>query len=282
MALVFVDPDIRVGAHIDLAPTIIETAQNTRDCSLNLCQVYLGKYYPQKYTIAELEQTKEICQNSLIQIYAHAPLSILANNNTPHLFRSIPLMLDITSFTQGSVVIHMGSDSDQIRGNGNIMANINRLMKTPTDYQKVIKTQRSLLLENSAGQGNQLGTTLDNLVAIYQGIEDKERVGICLDTQHLFAAGEYDFRRLEEIDRYFRDVELQIGNAVRLIHLNDSIPEFGGKVDRHIGLTKGKLFREENLSYLLRKAKERHLPLILETKGDIPEDLKLLNKLREI
>ncbi len=95
------------------------------------------------------------------------------------------------------------------------------------------------VIENTAGQGSNLGFKFEHLAAIIDGVEDKSRVGVCIDTCHAFAAG-YDLRTEEECERTFKQLGDIVGfNYLRGMHLNDAKSEFNSRVDRHHSLGEG-------------------------------------------
>lgn len=120
------------------------------------------------------------------------------------------------------------------------------------------------VIENTAGQGSTLGYRFEQLATIIEGVEDKQRVGVCLDTCHTFVAG-YDLRTKVSCDATFEAFERIVGfRYLRGMHLNDSKPDLGARVDRHHSLGEGKLgwtvFR-----YIMRDSRFDGIPLVLET-----------------
>lgn len=94
------------------------------------------------------------------------------------------------------------------------------------------------VIENTAGQGSNLGFKFEHLAAIIDGVEDKSRVGVCIDTCHAFAAG-YDLRTTEATKNTFEEFERIVGfKYLRGMHLNDAKSAFGSRVDRHHSLAK--------------------------------------------
>jgi deoxyribonuclease-4 len=92
------------------------------------------------------------------------------------------------------------------------------------------------VIENTAGQGTNLGYRFEHLAAIIENVEDKDRVGVCLDTCHTFTAG-YDLRTGEDCESTFSEFDRIVGfSYLRGIHLNDSKPGLGSRVDRHQSL----------------------------------------------
>ncbi|AKJ42681.1 deoxyribonuclease IV [Pragia fontium] len=127
------------------------------------------------------------------------------------------------------------------------------------------KTQTvTAVIENTAGQGSNLGFKFEHLAAIIDGVEDKSRVGVCIDTCHAFAAG-YDLRTEEACDKTFADFDRIVGfQYLRGMHLNDAKSEFGSRVDRHNSLGEGNIGKTP-FSYIMRDSRFDNIPLILET-----------------
>ena len=133
------------------------------------------------------------------------------------------------------------------------------------------------VIENTAGQGTNLGYRFEHLKAIIDRVEDQARVGVCLDTCHTFTAG-YDLRSVAACDETFDRFHEIVGfRYLRGMHLNDSKPDLGSRVDRHESLGKGKLgwtvFR-----YIMNDDRFEEMPLILETVDpDLwPEEIRQL------
>ncbi|HUB92728.1 MAG TPA: deoxyribonuclease IV [Candidatus Saccharimonadales bacterium] len=129
-----------------------------------------------------------------------------------------------------------------------------------------------LLLENTSGSTNSIGSTVEELAAIYDGVSGK--VGFCLDTCHLFAAG-YDIRKAETMDEIYGKVGMK---NVNLFHLNDTKFDLGSHLDRHENIGKGFIGAEGIRKFLSHKGvKEK--PMILETPENFPKELDLVRKL---
>ena len=120
------------------------------------------------------------------------------------------------------------------------------------------------VIENTAGQGTNLGFDFDHIARIIEDVEDKSRVGVCIDTCHAFAAG-YELRTEEGCDNTFADFDKVVGfNYLRAMHLNDSKGAFDSRVDRHHSLGKGEI-GETPFRYIMQDDRFRNMPLILET-----------------
>lgn len=127
------------------------------------------------------------------------------------------------------------------------------------------KTQGvTAVIENTAGQGSNLGFRFEHLAAIIDGVEDKSRVGVCIDTCHAFAGG-YDLRTEEECINTFAEFERIVGfQYLRGMHLNDAKSAFASRVDRHHSLGDGNIGKTV-FSWMMKDARFDGIPMILET-----------------
>lgn len=124
--------------------------------------------------------------------------------------------------------------------------------------------QATLLLETTAGQGSSLGRSFDELGEIIRHVEVPERIGVCIDTCHVFAAG-YDIRRQDGYHEMIAAAARTVGlERIRCWHLNDSLGECGSHVDRHAHIGQGKLGRAA-FAHVLTDPRFHDTPMILET-----------------
>lgn len=138
------------------------------------------------------------------------------------------------------------------------------------------------VIENTAGQGSNIGYRFEHLAAIIEAVEDKSRVGICIDTCHAFAAG-YDLSTPEACDRTFRELDEVVGmRYLKGMHLNDALKPLGSRVDRHTSLGKGFLGFTV-FDYIAKDPRFDDMPLILETPDETlwPEEIAYLYKTAE-
>ena len=123
------------------------------------------------------------------------------------------------------------------------------------------------VIENTAGQGSNIGYEFEHLAAIIDKVEDKSRVGVCIDTCHAVAAG-YDLISPEGYEKSFDDFERIVGfKYLRGMHLNDAKKGIGSRVDRHDSLGLGVMGREL-FSRIMRDERMNNIPLILETPNE--------------
>lgn len=120
------------------------------------------------------------------------------------------------------------------------------------------------VIENTAGQGSNLGFRFEHLAAIIDGVEDKTRVGVCIDTCHAFAAG-YDLRSIEECEKTFAAFERIVGfKYLRGMHLNDAKSAFGSRIDRHHSLGEGNIGHDA-FRFIMQDPRFDGIPMVLET-----------------
>ena len=120
------------------------------------------------------------------------------------------------------------------------------------------------VIENTAGQGSNLGFRFEHLRYLIDRVEDKSRVGVCIDTCHAFAAG-YDLRTAEACDATFAELDRVVGfGYLKGMHLNDAMKILGSRVDRHMPLGEG-MIGMECFRYIARDERFDGIPLILET-----------------
>ena len=121
-----------------------------------------------------------------------------------------------------------------------------------------------LVIENTAGQGSNLGWRFEHLAQIIDKVENKSRVGVCIDTCHMFSAG-YDIRTREAYDKSWAEFDKIVGfNYLMGMHINDSKAKYGSHVDRHHSLGKGEIGLDA-FRFIMNDARMDDIPLILET-----------------
>ncbi|MBT4288790.1 MAG: deoxyribonuclease IV [Deltaproteobacteria bacterium] len=140
----------------------------------------------------------------------------------------------------------------------------------------------SMVIENTAGQGSNLGYRFEHLAAIIEMTEDKNRIGVCLDTCHTFTAG-YDLKSRKSCKTVFDEFDKVVGfQFLKAMHLNDSKKPLGSRVDRHESIGKGEIGMEA-FRYIMNDQRFDNIPMVLETpNSDIwEEEIKLLYRLEK-
>jgi deoxyribonuclease IV len=137
------------------------------------------------------------------------------------------------------------------------------------------------LLEVTAGQGTNLGYRFEHLAAIFDRVRDPGRVGVCLDTCHLYAAG-YDLASPEGYEKTMRAFSRIVGlGKLKAVHLNDSKRELGSRVDRHARAGEG-LLGLDTFARIVNDRRLRGLPLVVETPGPLAEWKKEIARIRAL
>jgi len=122
----------------------------------------------------------------------------------------------------------------------------------------------TLVVENTAGQGSNLGYKMEHLAYLIENSIDKERVGVCIDTCHLFVSG-YDFRSVKTYQNTMNTFDTIVGfKYLKGMHLNDSKPKLGSRVDRHHSIGKGELGLEA-FKCIMNDERIDDIPMVLET-----------------
>lgn len=175
------------------------------------------------------------------------------------------------------VVFHPGAH----KGNGEGYA-LKRIAKGIKKIFKISKSENTkLILVTTAGEGTTMGYTFEHFARIFDTLGETKRLGICIDTCHIFAAG-YDLRGEDSYKRTFDEVEYLIGiDSVKLFHLNDSKCEMGSRMDRHAEIGSGKIGLKA-FSLFVNDERFRNIPGILEIPGDITGYRRNLNILRSL
>jgi len=148
-------------------------------------------------------------------------------------------------------------------------------------FRKIPKVKTKIALEITAGQGSCIGHRFEHLAHIIENVREPERLRVCLDTAHLFAAG-YDIRSESGVRKIFREFDRVIRrDRLVAIHVNDSKTPCGSRVDRHEHIGKGRIGLDV-FRLIMRSPRFRKIPKVLETpkSKDLAEDVINLNTLR--
>lgn len=161
---------------------------------------------------------------------------------------------------------------------------LERIVESLLPMQDLLEEEKLILLyETTAGQGSVVGSTFEELGYLIKKTSPYLRVGVCIDTCHIFAAG-YDIRNEAAWRKTLKEFDKHIGlDFLYAFHLNDSIHDLGSRKDRHAALGEGKIGIEA-FRYLMRSPKTRDLPKYLETPGGPPlwdKEIGLLRRFAE-
>lgn len=258
----------RIGGHVSIAGGLGTAIKNTLDIGGNCLQIFAGSprlWFRKEFDSLQVREfTSVVDANDLRPIFIHALYLVnLASDNPDLVQKSITsLVSDLQNgqlINSAGVVIHIGSH----QGRGfEIVKDL-----LITNIQQIINTTQDtlLLLENDAGQNGKIGS-IEELGFLINKI-NSPRLGICLDTAHLFASG-YDLRDTAKLETLIDELKkYNLIDKIKLIHLNDSATDLNSGRDNHADLGEGKI-GTEGLSNFINHPALKHLPLILETPGE--------------
>ena len=259
----------RFGAHMSIAGGFENAFARAVGVGCDCMQVFVKNQRQWRASGLSAEQiaTFEAAQreSGLAPILAHA--GYLTNLASPHRAmrrRSINAMVDelerCEALGLSSLIFHPGSSmSDTLE------AGVRRVASSLNEVHRRCDAYRTkILLETTAGQGTAIGYRFEQLAAILDRVAEPERLGVCLDTCHLFAAG-YDFRMPAAYAAMIDELESVIGlSNIRCIHMNDSKRDAGARVDRHEHIGKGKIGKK-GFAHFVNDERFTRIPMILET-----------------
>lgn len=263
-----------VGAHLSISKGLYKIQKQMDDIDADACAIFLKNqrtYNFKPIADTDVEKFKNIKNPELVLPHSSYLIN-LANDAEGKAYR---LFLDDLERCEKLNIplynMHPGSNTikDYDQAIQNIIDGINKAI---SETRNVI-----VCIENMAGQGNVLGKTFKELHRIIEGIENKERIGVVLDTCHLFGAG-YDVRTYKSFEKVMQEFDKVVGHKyLKGMHLNDSKMDLGTKKDRHEQLGKGKIGLE-CFKYIMNSQWFEDIPMILETPDDTKykEEISLL------
>ena len=276
---------IRLGVHVSIAGGIEKAVLRARELGCSAMQIFSRN--PRGWKTSPLSSRaiaafrEAVAHREFDPIVVHTPylLNLASADEILHRQSILALALDVKRAEQlGAryVVTHLGSAKERDKAFG--LRRVVKALKIVT----VQDSRVSILLENSAGAGNSMGSRFAELREIIEQVGKNGRVGVCFDSCHAYAAG-YDFRSAGAIEALVREIDQTIGlQRLALLHLNDCAGSLGSHLDRHQHIGKGEIgltgFRS-----LLSHASLRRVPTILETPKKSPQDdLKNLSRIRNL
>jgi deoxyribonuclease IV len=185
--------------------------------------------------------------------------------------------VDAACAIEADVVFHVGSH----QGSG-FEESLKRVVPALAEALDRCSDTTWLLMENSAGAGGTIGRSIDELAALYEALDRHPRLGICLDSCHLWVSG-FDVTDRGELDRTLEDVDTSIGlDRLRALHINDAQAPLGSNRDRHANILDGLM--GEQLGAFLGHPSLQGLPAVMEVPGpdNHGPDAKELKKVREL
>ena len=267
---------MQVGCHVSASGSIDKSVDNAveRDCSA--FQIFTRSprsWHAKDLTKEVIEAFKSKLKDSKIDrfaICAHMPyLPNLATPKDDAFEKSVnTLISEVERCAQLGIpylVTHLGSHL----GTGE-EAGIKKLVDGLTKAGQT-KNDVMILLENTAGQKNSVGSDFKQLGEIFKQLKPGKKFGVCIDTCHAFVAG-YDLRTAEKVKKTFKEFDKHVGiENLKILHLNDARGELGCNLDRHYHLGLGGI-GEEGMKSVVKFANKKKIPIILETPIDDDRD----------
>ncbi|MGQ9780646.1 MAG: deoxyribonuclease IV [Nitrososphaeria archaeon] len=271
-----------IGAHVSISGSISLAFDRAKSMECTAFQIFTRN--PRGWKAKTLEESdyenflNELNSTKLLPI-AHMPyLPNISSPNVENYRRSVEVlteeMIKCSRLRIPYLVTHLGSHMGTSEDEG-----IERVAKACDIAVEGSSGNVMLLLENTAGQKNSVGHSLDQLRQCIDLIKDKRRVGICYDTCHGFAAG-YDIRSRDKVESLLSTFDKVIGlDRLKMVHANDSKGDLNSHLDRHEHIGSGKIGLD-GFRYFLSRKEVKELPIIIETPQDSEEaclkDIRIL------
>ena len=275
---------MRFGFHISIAGGFSKVIQRARRRRCETIQLFSRNPRGWAYTPLDLQEVnrfrKEFSASAISPLFVHMPyLPNLASRDRDLYGKSLnALQTDLRrAFCLGApyLIIHVGHRTSLSEDEA-----IDRIAEGINEAFQKVKNPVVLLLENTAGQGTEVGHTFSQLRKIIHGVDERGRMGVCLDTAHTFAAG-YDLSSPKGLETTLAEFHEEIGlGRLYLVHLNDTRSPLGGRIDRHWHIGGGNIGLE-GFRNIVNHPLLFRLPGIMETpRRDDVEDLRNMEVIR--
>ncbi len=280
---------IILGAHLSIAGGLHKSLELAMKYRCNALQIFTKNSNTWKERHLEEREIEKFCElkakSQIVKMASHT--SYLINIASPDdvLWKKSVSALK-NEFIRSSllgipfVVLHPGAHKGvgEKRGISLVSRAINKVL------DETYSTGVILLLETTAGQGTNIGYRFEQLAQIAEAIENKKRIGFCLDTCHVFAAG-YDIRNKTSYENTLAQFDSILGlNKLYLFHLNDSKKPLGSRIDRHEHIGEG-FIGYDAFQLIMNDARLKYIPKVIETpklKNGIEQDPVNLERLRNM
>ncbi len=277
---------MRFGFHISIAGGFSKVAERAQVRGCETIQLFSRNPRGWRYLPLDQKDVEEfrssIKASLLDPVFVHLPyLPNLASRLSKFYSRSISAV--VTDLKRAEklgaqyLIVHIGHRMESSEDEA-----IEAVSQGISQAFEKVKNPVTLLMENTAGQGTEIGYDFDQIKRIIEGVEDNQRLAVCLDTAHTFEAG-YDLSHKDDTDRTLEKFDRTVGlKRLHLLHLNDSKTPLGSRKDRHWHIGEGYIGLE-GFRYLINHPLLKHLPGIMETpRTDTVEDLKNMEVIRSL
>ena len=278
---------MQIGAHVSISGSLDLAVDNAVERECNAFQIFTRNprsWFAKDLDPVQVKKFKEKLQKSRIDRMATcAHMPYLPNLSSPD---EDGYQKSIKSMTQEIerchelgipyLVTHLGSHkgSGEESGIRRLVGALNKVAETNADV--------IILLENTAGQKNSVGSDFTQLEEIFSKCKPSKKFGICLDTCHAFVAG-YDLRTKEDVTKAIKKFDDLIGlENLKILHLNDSKGELNSNRDRHDHIGLGEIGKE-GLGEIVKIMNKNNIPIVLETPiDDIRDDFENISKAKSL
>lgn len=284
---------LKLGVHVSISGGISNSVDNAVKIGCTAFQIFTRS--PRQWNTKELTSNETdmykkklgTCPIDTESVVVHMPYLPNLSAPTGKMYeKSISVLTEeITRCNMLGIsylVIHLGSHLGKGPKNG-IDQLVNACTNSLQSYSDrgLTKNKVKILLENSAGQKNSIGSKVEEIQSIFN-ILGKNDYGFCIDTCHLFAAG-YDLSTESGVSALVENLDSNLGiDNIKIIHLNDSKGDLGSNLDRHYHVGLGKI-GESGLRFLVNHKKLHNVPFIMETPIDsVRNDLDNIEFVRDI
>ena len=278
---------MQIGAHVSISGSLDRSVDNAVERECSAFQIFTRNprsWFAKDVDPNDAEKFKEKLSDSDIDRMATcAHMPYLPNLSTPEdegYEKSIKSMIkEVERCDKLGIpylVTHLGSHKGSGEENG-----IKRLTNALNEVAKT-KGDVMILLENTAGQKNSVGSDFKQLAEIFSKCKPAKKFGFCLDTCHAFVAG-YDLRTKEAAKKTMKEFDETVGiENLKILHLNDSKGELNSNLDRHNHIGLGEI-GNEGLSEMIKIMNENKIPIVLETPiDDIRDDFENIRKAKSL
>ncbi len=279
---------ILLGAHMSIRGGVSMAIERARSIRCTAMQVFVKnnmQWFARPLTRHEIGAfLNHVQRGELLSVFAHANYLInLATTNpqfhansvralSEELVRADQLELPFLVLHPGA---HLGAGEE---------AGLKKIVDSVDEvFRRIPNVKTKIALEITAGQGSCIGHRFEHLAHVIANVREPERLRVCLDTAHVFAAG-YDIGNESGVKKTFREFDRVIGrNRLVAIHVNDSKTNRGSRVDRHEHIGKGRIGLDA-FRFIMQNPRFSKIPKVLETpKGeDLREDVVNLKRLRTL
>lgn len=254
-----------IGPHISISKGFAKAAQTAVDIGANTFQFFSRNPRggsSKEFNDKDIQKFQEIREkNNFGPLLAHAPytMNLAGTKEEVYEFGRIVIKEDIKRMDSIGVEYMCFHPGSHVGGGVDfgIERIVNALNEAITGEENI-----TILLETMAGKGTEIGINFEEIKRIIDRVEHKERIGVCLDTCHIFSAG-YDI--VNNLEAVLDEFDSIIGlDKLKAVHLNDSMMPFGSKKDRHACIGEGEIGLDAIINFV-SNPRLKHLPFFLET-----------------